>query len=181
MQGHVQEVQPVVQNLPILADFNLWDFCRAICNSSTLISRHCCSCMFALSACIFFIHSTFSLKSFSSLHIVSQNLSMSFIAGVSFTVTFSFPVSLQNLLASFLKIFHVSRFFAFFGLYVTFCFTVLFTLVIFSQFELYFLFNFLHIFLSHLCRLRHMRHVITCTCLCTCLKHKRGAKKACLV
>ena len=49
--------------------------------------------------CRFFIHSTFSLKSFYSLDIVSQNLSMSFIAGVSFTVTFSYPISLWNFFA----------------------------------------------------------------------------------
>ena len=32
-------------------------------------------------------------------------------------------------------------------------------------------------------RLRHMRHVIACTCLCTCLKHWRRAKKStpCLI
>ena len=76
---------------------------RAICNSSALVSLHCYSCMFPLSVCTFFIHCAFSLKSFSSLHIVSQNFSMSFIAGVSFTVPFSFPISLQNFFALFSK------------------------------------------------------------------------------
>ena len=55
-------------------------FLGAVCNSSILMSLHCCSCMFALSVCTFFIHSAFSLKSFSSLHIVSQHFSKSFIA-----------------------------------------------------------------------------------------------------
>ena len=95
---------------------------RAVCNSSTLMSLHCYSCVFALSVCTFFIQSAFSLKSFSSLHIVSQNLSMSFIAAVAFTVAFSFSIFLYNFFASFLKlnsgdkVFDVSHIFIFFGL-----------------------------------------------------------------
>ena len=40
---------------------------------------------------------------------------------------------------------------------------------------------FVQVNLSVLQRLQHMRHAITHACLCTCLKHWRWAKKACLV
>ena len=65
-------------------------FFKAVCSSSTLMTLHCCSCMFTMLVCTCLIHSALSLKSFSSLHIVSQNLSISFIAGVSLTVIFFF-------------------------------------------------------------------------------------------
>ena len=48
----------------IPADFHLRDCFKAVCKSLTLMSLHCCSCIFALSVCTFFIDSAFSLKYF---------------------------------------------------------------------------------------------------------------------
>ena len=136
------------------------------------MSLHCSFYLFALLVCTFFIHSAFSFKSFFSLHIVSQNLSISFIAGVLFTGTFSFPISLSlSFFESFLKnevlvvkffTFHISSH----SLTCILCFTVSIAVVIFSSLNLYFLFNSLHIFPFTLIHLSSPLRIDSSSCRC---------------
>ena len=92
------------RTLSISGDFHFGDLVNAAFTSSMVMFSHSCLFTFLFPFPIFPIQLVDMLQAFFSPHIPFQNFSILSLGGVSFTITWFFPISLDNILVSVWKI-----------------------------------------------------------------------------